>query len=283
MKFHGFGIGDLLLSIISLENEIISGPINISINFFLNQYYHQDKKMVWNENLEQAFEFRLKLITDICNNNKKIKINDFSFILNENNKVYGNQFNLSIDYRLIKQYRMEITSDYFNNYINDINDDFIVFHTKIRLTSNYDYITLKKTLKVLFSKLKIKNSKKIYLLGEKKFKENNEGNIHNIQTIYDELLELNNNNIVVDLTIDEIYNSLNYENYKRDISIINKAKWNIIIGHGGHLCSSLIFGKAIFFDPMDENIFYNNINLYNCGHRYFKRFKKFCEYLEFEL
>jgi hypothetical protein len=121
------------------------------------------------------------------------------------------------------------------------------------------------------------------LVGERIFKESHEGNIHNIQTIYDELIELNNNNKVIDLTIDEIYNSLNYENYKRDLSIINKAKWNIIIGHGGHLCSSLIFGNVIFFDPIDEIFFFDNRNLYNCGHRYFKRFEKFCQYLEFEL
>lgn len=34
IKFHGFGIGDLLFSIISLENNIINCPINISVNYF---------------------------------------------------------------------------------------------------------------------------------------------------------------------------------------------------------------------------------------------------------
>jgi hypothetical protein len=43
IKFHGFGIGDLLFSIISLEQNIINSPINISVNFFLNQYYNDDK------------------------------------------------------------------------------------------------------------------------------------------------------------------------------------------------------------------------------------------------
>jgi len=282
VQFHGFGIGDLLFSIISLQNNIINSPINISINFFLNQCFQDNKKVEWNENLEDALEFRLKLITDICEHNKKININNFCFILNDNNIVHNNQFLLSIDYRLINKYRIETMNSFFDDKFLD-NDEYIVFHTKIRLRLHFDYDLIKKNLKMLFSKLRIKNSKKIYLLGEKSFKKNYEANIHNIQTIYDELLELKNNNEVVDLTIDEIYNSLNYENYKRDISIINKAKWNIIVGQGGHLCSSLMFGNAIFFDPMDENFFYNNINLYNCGHRYFKRFNKFCEYLEFEL
>jgi hypothetical protein len=280
VKFHGFGIGDLLFSIISLENGIISSPINISINFFLNQYYEKNKKIEWNENLQQALEFRLKLISDICKNSEKIKITDFCFIYNRNNKVYSDQFFLNIDYRLIKNYKIKIMNKFFDN-IEDNN--FIVFHTKIRLTSKYNYDNIKQQLKTLLSTLKIKNSNKIYLLGERAYKSNYEANILNTQTVYNELLELKNNNEVIDLTIDEIYNSLNYENYKRDISIINKAKWNIIIGQGGHLCNSLTFGNAIFFDPIDENFFYNNLNLYNCGHRYFKRFEKFCEYLEFEL
>ena len=280
IKFYGFGIGDLLFSIISLENNIINSPINISINFFLNQYYENNKKIEWNENLEESFKFRLKLITDICKNSKKITKNDFCFILNDNNIVYNSQFTLCIDYCSIKNYKMEISNLFFNN-IEDNN--FIVFHTKIRLTSQYDYNSIKHQLKQLLSSIKIKKCKKIYLLGERSFKSNYEGNIHNIQTIYNELLELKNNNEVIDLTIDEIYNSLNYENYKRDISIINNAKWNIIVGHGGHLCSSLVFGNVIFFDPMDETFFLNNINLYNCGNRYFKKFNKFCEYLEYEL
>jgi len=281
IKFHGFGIGDLLFSIISLENNIINSPINISVNYFLNQYYN-DKKIEWSENLEESLKFRLKFITDICQNSENIKISDFCFILNENNKVYGNQFDYKIDYRLIKDYRMKLNDDFFND-INVNDGDFIVFHSKIRLSAQYDYKNIKEKIKMLCSSLKIKKSKKIYLLGEKKFKKNYEGSIHNIQTIYDELLELKNNNEVIDLTIEEIYNSLNYENYKRDISIIKKAKWNIIIGHGGHLCSSLIFGNVIFFDPMDETYFFNNMNLYNSGHRYFKRFEKFCEYLQIEL
>lgn len=280
VKFHGFGMGDLLLSIISLENNIINSPINISLNFFLNQYFENNKKIEWSENLEKIFEFRLKLIKDICNNSKRITQKDFCFILNDNNIIYSSQISLPIDYRLIKNYKLEINDVFFDS-IKD--DDFIVFHTKIRLTSDYNYNNIKEQFKIICSELKIKNSKKIYLLGERTFKNNYEGNIHNIQTLYNELLELKKNNEVIDLTIDEIYNSLNYDNYKRDITIINKAKWNIILGHGGHLCSSLVFGNVIFFDPIDEKFFFNNMNLYNSGHRYFKRFEKFCEYLKFEL
>ena len=176
---------------------------------------------------------------------------------------------------------MQVSDNFFNNTSDESN--YIVFHTKLRLTSHYDYNEIKQTLKDIFSNLKIKHSNKIYLLGEREFEKNYESNYHNIQTIYSELQELHKHNEVKDLTIPEIYNSLNYENYKKDISLINKAKWNIVLGHGGHLCTSLIFGNCIFYDPMDENYFFQNMNLYNNGHRYFNRFDKFCQYLSFEL
>jgi hypothetical protein len=281
-NFHGFGMGDLLFCIVSLENNLINSPITISINFFLNNYteFNSKKTRSWNNDYYNSFIFRLKLINDICLNSDSIKKSDFIFIFNKNNIVYDTQFNLLINYRLIKNYQINIKNTFFDN-IND--SDFIVFHTKIRLNDKFDYQHIKNTLKILFSKLKITKSKKIYLLGEKIFLPSYEQNVNNIQCIYEELLELYNNNEVIDLTINEIYNSLNYDNYKRDISIMNKAKWNIVIGQGGHLCSSLLFGKCIFYDPIDEIYFFNNMNLFNSGHRYFKRFEKFCEYLEYEL
>lgn len=281
--FSGFGLGDLLYSILCFENDLFISPINISVNFFLEQFFdiEQQTIIVWNENLKNSLEFRVRLINDICKHSKKIKINNFCFLFNENNIVNSNQFNVTItDLRLINNFRLNLDNNFFNNFDDD---NFIVFHTKLRLTSNHNYEEIKMNLRKVLSTLKIKESKNIYIIGEKAFKTNYEGTLHNIQTIYEELLELKKNNEVIDLTVDEIYNSLNYENYKRDISIIKKAKWNIILGHGGHLTSSLIFGNVIFYDPMDEYIFYNNINLYNSGHRYFKRFEKFCEYLSFIL
>lgn len=284
IKFHGFGLGDLLFNIIFLQNNIIETPIHLSLDFYLQNGYKNrgtNDSLIWNNDYYKSLEFKLKLLDDLCNNNNNIKKEDILFISNIDNIVYNDQFNLSLPYRLITNYKLNVQENFFNKINED--SDYIVFHTKLRLINSYNYENIKKTLGDLFSNLKIKNSSKIYILGEREFEKNYESNCHNIQTIYSEVLNLKKNNEVIDLTILEIYNTLNYENYKRDISIINKAKWNIVLGQGGHLCSSLIFGNCIFYDPLDENYFFQNMNLYNCGHRYFKRFDKFCEYLSLEL
>ena len=283
-KFHGFGLGDMLYNILFLQNNIITSPIKLSLDFFCKDSYRNretNEVIIWNNDYYKSLEFKLKLLCDICENNNNFKKEDIIFISNTDDIVYGDQFDLKYSYNLITNYKINISKTFFDNYNHDSN--YVVFHTKLRLTSDYNYNKIKETLKDIFSKLKIKKSNKIYLLGEREFEKNYEGNIHNIQTIYSELQELNKNNQVTDLTIPEIYNSLNYENYKKDISIINKAKWNIVLGHGGHLCSSLMFGNCIFYDPMDEKYFFRNMNLYNSGHRYFKNFEKFCEFLHFEL
>lgn len=117
-------------------------------------------------------------------------------------------------------------------------------------------------------------------MGEREFPKTPEGENDNITTIYDELLLLKKlNSNIIDLTIPIIYNNLNYENYKNDLSLINKANYNVCFGQGGQLCSSLIFGKTIFFNPIEEINFFKNINLYNSGHRYFKRIEMMFKYL----
>lgn len=284
IKFYGFGLGDLLFSIVCLQNKLITSPILLSLDFYCkDSFRHRETNeiTIWNNDYYKSLEFKLKLLSDICENSENLKREDFIFISNNNNIVYSDQFNLIHPYKMITNYKIQISDKFFNN-INS-NSNYIVFHTKLRLNRQHDYNNIKQTLKYLFSNLKIKKSDKIYLLGEREFKINYEANLHNIQTIYSELLELHKNNDVVDLTIPEIYNSLDYETYKKDISLISKAKWNIVLGQGGHLCSSLTFGNCIFYDPVDEEYFFQNMNLYNSGHRYFKRFNKFCEYLEYEL
>jgi hypothetical protein len=118
-------------------------------------------------------------------------------------------------------------------------------------------------------------------MGEKNFPITLESKTIGITTIYSELLKLYNfnSNNILDLTVEQIYNELDYTTYKNDISLINKAEYNICFGQGGQLCSSLLFGKTIFFNPLNHNDFYNNINLYNSNHRYFKRMNRMFQYL----
>jgi hypothetical protein len=93
---------------------------------------------------------------------------------------------------------------------------------------------------------------------------NTESNFHNITTIYNELLELKKNNDILDLSIYNIYNNLDYDNYKKDINLINNAKYNICFGQGGQLCTSLVFGKStIFYYKIDNSVLNNNYLLNN--------------------
>jgi hypothetical protein len=76
------------------------------------------------------------------------------------------------------------------------------------------------------------------------FPHTEEVDMHGITTVYDELLELKNNNNIIDNSIENIYSNLDYDNYKNDIKIIQNAKYNICFGLGGQLCTSVIFGKC---------------------------------------
>jgi len=82
-------------------------------------------------------------------------------------------------------------------------------------------------------------------MGEQIFPTTEEVLWHGITTIYDELLELKNNNDVLDVSIKNIYNNLDYDNYKNDVNLIKNAKTNILVGCGGQFCTCLLFGKGL--------------------------------------
>jgi hypothetical protein len=91
-----------------------------------------------------------------------------------------------------------------------------------------------------------KSKYQIVLLGERTFPSTYEGNIDGIRTIYNELINLNNNNQIIDLTKDSIYNNLNFNEYLVDMKIINNARLNVIFGCGGQFCNSLFFGNKTY-------------------------------------
>ena len=89
---------------------------------------------------------------------------------------------------------------------------------------------------------------------------NSESKAHNITTIYEELLELKNNNEIIDLTSENIYDNLNFDNYIKDMAIIHNAKTNILVGHGGQFCNSIIFGNDLICYSKPILIEHLNIN-----------------------
>lgn len=274
------GIGDILFKLVNLQENLVSIPVYINLNIFLNGIINTG---IWFEDPFNHFIFRINLLNDIIKHSMYFKKTDFIFSITSSN-IDIQKLNITFNYRKIKHFSLSVDSTFYTiNTLNEriqnfIKEPFIIFHTKLRLNNNYNYNKIKNNLNIFFSGLKIKKFN-IILLGEQKFKPTSEG--HGITTIYPELLKLYNYNSdkILDLTKEYIYNSLDYNEYKNDICLINKAEYNICYGQGGQLCSSLLFGKTIFFNPIDESSFFQNMNLYNSGHRYFKRLDMINKYL----
>lgn len=229
------GMGDILLELALLTHGIIQPPLVINIRYFFSD--------IWFPNPLNALEFRVQMIRDLLAHIPSLSPQTFQFILgpeidtqtNSRLKTYSDL------YEKLPSTRLRIQPHYFRN--TSISGDYIVFHTKLRLAycHGYDYIK-----SVLYHICKnFKATCQVVLLGEKTFPTTTEKKCHGITTIYPELLELKRHNAVLDLTVDSIYNTMNYENYKKDISIIKHAKYNICIGQGGHFVTSLLFGNVL--------------------------------------
>jgi hypothetical protein len=281
------GIGDILFKLAFVQQQLKHKPLYINLDIFITGRIEMNKQsLVWFDDVLNAFIFRIKLLSDICENNENIKKEDIIFFTTKYGIGLFEKMETNFNYSILKNFKLYINPNFFNcsfdnKVINFIKDPFIIIHTKLRLNNNYNYQLIKYNLNNFFKHLYIKNFN-IIIMGEKNFENNTpEKKCHNITTIYNEISQLKNlnNDRILDLSVEELYNSLDYDRYKHDICLINKASYNICFGQGGQLCSSLLFGKCMFFDPIDETFFFQNMNLYNSGHRYFKRLYKFCEYL----
>ena len=234
------GIGDILFRLLCIKYKLITKPFFFCLNYFLKPYYSSDPI--------PHLEFRINLINEILDSNEISKDKVIYFFTNSKDYVV-NQY---LPYKEVFNYSLNLKID--NDYEED---DYIIFHTKCRHTNQMNYLIFKKNIK-LFCEI-FKSKYKIIIMGERVFPITEEVIVHGITTVYDEFLGLKNNNNVIDLTCENIYNNLNYEMYKNDIKIIKKAKYNICFGIGGQFCSSLVFGKSTILYCMN-NIF--NLNKY---------------------
>jgi hypothetical protein len=296
IQYIAVGIGDILFKLVNLQENLVNKPVYINLDLFQSGYIKINKTseaLVWFDNPYNNFIFRINLLNDIIENSIYFEKKDFIFVITNNDALDIAIINSTFNFKKIQKYNLLMNNNfytnndfkkyaqYFRNIIQQfVKDPFIIFHTKLRLNKNYDYKQIKEHLNLFFSGFKIKNFN-IILLGEQNFKSNLESTLHGITTIYPELLKLYNynSNKILDLTKEYIYNELNYDEYKNDICLMHQAKYNICYGQGGQLCSSLLFGKCIFFDPIDEEYFFQNMNLYNSGHRYFKKLDMINKYL----
>lgn len=232
------GIGDILFRMLAIKNNLITEPFYINLNNFTKSYYKMDPI--------NQLEFRIQLILDIIKYNN-IDYRMIQFVFSNNSHIDDN-----IPYHLIETFNLKI-DDTRKNKVNNITEEYIIFHTKCRHNSHENYSILKSKIKQFC--INNKSKYKIIIMGERIFPDTEEVEWHGITTVYNELLELKNNNNIVDKSIENIYSNLDYNNYKDDIELIQKAKYNICFGLGGQLCTSTIFGKStIVYCKVDANL-----------------------------
>ena len=213
-----------------LKNKLINPPIAINLYFFSNNNIYQ--------NPENFKKFRLKLLKNLCLFNN-INYNNIKLIHEDNPwKSPGDVNQHQKEFLKLNDWRLK-----YNFVEPEIKEEYIIFHTKCRFYKGFDYKKLKEKLSIFYSNFK--SDKKIVLLGERQITPYKGEEIMGITTIYDELLNLKNNNDLLDLTKEDIYSDLNYEDFVKDISLINKASKNVHVGCGGQFVFSLCFSNNV--------------------------------------
>jgi hypothetical protein len=241
------GIGDILLNMVLVKNNIKKIPLYFNINI-----YNDNNNLLGLNNCINSFTFKLKLLEQICTNDDIIFYNDINF-------------NYKCEYKLNEITNFHSLHTYFT-FNNNFNREYIIFHTKCRFYNNFDYNNLK--LKINKFSENFKTNYLIIILGERNMPSNFETNYHNISTIYNELLKLKTNNNVLDLSIDNIYDNLDFDNYCKDISLIYNAKTNILCGHGGQYCNSIMFGNGMIVYTTTQLCGNFNLNLFEQNNNY---------------
>jgi hypothetical protein len=220
------GIGDILIN----KNNYPNNEVFWNIKHLLDYKPFPDNL----KNIRFNIELLLKLfgkenIKVFYNNKVNIKQPSLSKLCFQPNLI--NHFNISLPTYSFK---------------------YIIIHTKLRFGFNDSksfILNIKTKLKKFFSNFK--SEYKILVLGERKIDVNSATKaLPTITTIYDECLLLNNNNDVIDLTEDKMYNTPEMSRFERDLGLIHNAEFNIGIGHGGQFCFNLFFSKkSIYYCP----------------------------------
>ena len=239
------GIGDILLNILLIRNNIKKIPLYFNLNIYINNV------IVINNPLN-SFKFKLSLLNKICETNDIVFYND-------------NINDYSCEYKLNEITNFKALHTYFT-FDTKFDKEYIIFHTKCRFQGEFDYNNLK--LEIIKFAKNFKTNYLIVILGERIMPSNFETDYHKITTVYNELLNLKHNNNVLDLSIDNIYDNLIFDNYCKDMSIIYNAKTNIIFGHGGQYCNSIVFGNGMIVYTNKELCLNFNLNLFENNNNY---------------
>lgn len=260
------GIGDLLFTFTLLLNNQIKIPIIFNLSYFDNTLLEKNNHQVWYNNPINSLEFRLKLIDGImqCND---ISMKNIVFLFDES--VLGLNQHIN-EIRQLEMYNLKLNLSYPHIKQELSKHDYIIFHTKCRFQSDYNYDDFKLQLKNQL--VNFRTDKIVVLLGEKCMSKTFESSYHRISTIYEELLILKRNNTVIDMTVENIHDNLIYENYIKDINIIQNAFKNVLFGLGGQVSTCINFSiqNTIFYcdlpilnEILNPNIFKNHVYFTN--------------------
>ena len=244
------GLGDLFITRLFLDNnKTITNNLCINIKT-IQEYRTLDKEYLFFllYLLKQVFSDR-KVYLDKGNisNKKNIDINIIQGIVKDL-KIY-------FPFISTKKYQ----------------EKYIVIHTKVRIDGKgLDYMNLNKFANLM---IEFKTNHKIFLIGERKISDVLEKDVHKIQSIYEYLIPMKNNNDVIDLTQDELILKPDIKNFERDLQLIHHADMNIGIGWGGNFsmtwavsdnfCFFIDFLKHPLFDffkKMEKGFLYNDFN-----------------------
>ena len=233
------GIGDLLI----VKMKQISNNLNIDcINI------HKNLILTFCENYETKINFTINLIK----------------LLFPNTKIYIN--NNSIDFHIFNNYSLNKTYIYDCINVNLMNvkneySDYIIFHTKMRHDDLMDKFTNEVLPGLNIFLENFKTSKQIIILGERNIGQNLETKAHKTISLYKNLLLLNKNNHIIDLTNDTLTcGNPDFNKFLLEIEIINKSLCNITFGIGGpfNICKAFS-EKNISFIPFYYLSPYKNI------------------------
>jgi hypothetical protein len=234
------GIGDLLiLKMRQISNNIKINQINVSCQLINEYRKYPEKYLLFIKNF-------IKLL--FTESNIFISYDNYSL-------EHLFEYNITNTY-LYDLLHLTIPIKYTN---------YIIIHTKVRLDGHMDKF-LNHDLHCLDTFFKnFKTNKTILILGEKKVEECAEQKIHNIISIYDNILQLCKNNKVIDLTENELYSgNINFNMFLNDVELINKADMNICVGIGGslNLCQAFSKNNICYISNFNHPVidYYTQIN-----------------------
>jgi hypothetical protein len=102
---------------------------------------------------------------------------------------------------------------------------------------------------------KFKTSAQVIILGEQHIPNYWEGMYVEITTIYNEICLLKNNNDVVDLSKSTILDKLYFDDYVKDLSIVQNALFNVGVGSSGQGWTCRVFNAPMLFFNVNEPAF----------------------------